>query len=586
MDGVKASTGGRVSGSLAIVLAATLVASSCTASSSDATTERVTEVSRRRGGSVVLGSASIEIPPWALSRDARVSVRQLGETLTPFEEATGESYSFAVENAKLLHPVRLHLPIAQDSSAQPGAVAALTYKRGRSWKAVKGVVDPTGDTVSASVTHLSVWAALNPISSFLGRIADGMLQFLKVRATRPSCSPVSSPGRLDVIYASAALPDPPLWYCLEDDAPGNIKRLKVVNNRSFAMRLDPHGITVEPSSLLEGSTVEHLFAVAYSTRGELYIPPGAQYDFLWDASVTPSAVLRHDPDLLATAVTGFIDLAARFVEGVDLVDLGIKLNDCVRSAAQAIINISLGRALGVARDCFADLIRARENLGIKTIFGLKIAAGFFAELLLALSVVPLADAIADETLFGAAHDGIELRAFMPAPPAPSTASPSTTRRTASPPNPPVTSLSPSPVPGPADRYGTTSYDRLREGGQYATWSWAAQDFVAQSNTITRVGILVGNYWYWVNGGSLPQARVRLCTDIQCSGAVLAEAWPQLNNYAGSFAELGDISVTPGQTYWLRYEAPAPTPSERWVVYYFDPVTPWNNLAVQVLGYNR
>jgi len=144
-----------------------------------------------------------------------------------------------------------------------------------------------------------------------------------------------------------------------------------------------------------------------------------------------------------------------------------------------------------------------------------------------------------------------------------------------------------PVPGPSapapapNRLGVVSYDRLTPGAAHAEWYQAWQDFTAASNTLTRLAINVGDP-RWAPGPIPLNTTIRLCRDSGCTQQV--GAWQaQINNYGATTANIGDFAVTPGTTYYLRYDRP--DTAHTWAVYFWGPGT-YNNLSCTVLGYNR
>lgn len=157
------------------------------------------------------------------------------------------------------------------------------------------------------------------------------------------------------------------------------------------------------------------------------------------------------------------------------------------------------------------------------------------------------------------------QAPAPAPSAPTTARPAPTAA----------------PPAPIDRYAVASYDQLRAGAQHAEWYQAWQDFSAQSNTLTRLAINVGDT-RWAPGPIPMSTTLRLCRDAAC-GQQLGAWSTQINNYGATSVDIGDFGVQPGTTYYLRYDRP--DSAHTWAVYFWGPGT-YNNLSATVRGYNR
>jgi hypothetical protein len=147
-----------------------------------------------------------------------------------------------------------------------------------------------------------------------------------------------------------------------------------------------------------------------------------------------------------------------------------------------------------------------------------------------------------------------------------------------------------PIPPPStDRFGVVSYNQMAPGaphnGYFAT-AW--QDFVARSNTITQVGVTVGNPSL-AGGAAVPYGvKVRLCTTAACS-QILAEKVPQIINYGNTAVDLGDVAVNPGTTYYLVWYQPAAANGKTWVTYWWaGGTTISSSLQLQAIvrGYNR
>jgi RHS repeat-associated protein len=137
-----------------------------------------------------------------------------------------------------------------------------------------------------------------------------------------------------------------------------------------------------------------------------------------------------------------------------------------------------------------------------------------------------------------------------------------------------------------DRTAVTSYDRMQPGAphhSYFTSAW--QSFVAQSDTITSLGVTVGTPNYRPDGHTV---MIRLCADPSCR-SVLAEARPQIINYGNTSADIGDVGVTPGSTYYIVWYQPAAWNGQSWVTYWWaggSTITQSDQLQAIVRGYNR
>ena len=120
---------------------------------------------------------------------------------------------------------------------------------------------------------------------------------------------------------------------------------------------------------------------------------------------------------------------------------------------------------------------------------------------------------------------------------------------------------------------------------YFTAAW--QQFVARSNRITYLGVTVGNPRLPAGQPVAANVTVRLCTTPSCS-TVLAQRSPQIVNYGNSAADIGDVPVTPGATYYVVWYQPAAAAGSTWVTYWWaggPRITLSDQLQAVVKGYN-
>ncbi|HXN38738.1 MAG TPA: hypothetical protein VN892_11930 [Solirubrobacteraceae bacterium] len=160
-----------------------------------------------------------------------------------------------------------------------------------------------------------------------------------------------------------------------------------------------------------------------------------------------------------------------------------------------------------------------------------------------------------------------------------------------PPAPPTT---PTPVTPEPDRQALTSYDRIEPGAtHHGYFDVAWQPFTARSNTITELGTTVGNPALSAGEPVPYDITLRLCSaqpesDGACPGQ-LAEANPQIVNYGATLADIGDIGVTPGSTYWIEWLQPPSIGGSTWVTYWWAGgpfVTSSEELQALARGFNR
>jgi uncharacterized protein YraI len=150
-----------------------------------------------------------------------------------------------------------------------------------------------------------------------------------------------------------------------------------------------------------------------------------------------------------------------------------------------------------------------------------------------------------------------------------------------------------PARAAVDREAIVSYDRMQPGApQHGYFISAWQPFTARSSVVTHVGVTVGN-------PTLPSSQpvpydvtIRLC-DAQpdASGVcarTLAQAAPQIVNYGNSYADLGDVAVTPGRMYWVVWLQPPFVAGTSWVTYWWaggSTVTTSDQMQMVVRGYD-
>jgi hypothetical protein len=152
---------------------------------------------------------------------------------------------------------------------------------------------------------------------------------------------------------------------------------------------------------------------------------------------------------------------------------------------------------------------------------------------------------------------------------------------------------PAPVtPPPAtgvDREAVTSYDQMRGGAPYNGYFVSAwQGFTAQSNTLTHIGVTVGNTNVAAGSTSSTTVNIKLCLETSCAH-VLASVNPQIVNFGNTYADIGDVPVTPGATYYVVYYQPAATAGTTWVTYWWSGgpgIVQSDQMQAVVKGFNQ
>jgi hypothetical protein len=144
------------------------------------------------------------------------------------------------------------------------------------------------------------------------------------------------------------------------------------------------------------------------------------------------------------------------------------------------------------------------------------------------------------------------------------------------------------MPSPPNRQAITSYDRIQPGAPYHGYfnnSWQA--FTAQSNTITQLGVTVGN----PSAPSGATVTIRLCTnqpDVNGNCNSVGETNPQITNYGATLGDIGDVAVSVGATYWIDYFQPA-IGHGGWVTYWWaggGSISQSDQMQASAKGYNR
>ena len=141
-----------------------------------------------------------------------------------------------------------------------------------------------------------------------------------------------------------------------------------------------------------------------------------------------------------------------------------------------------------------------------------------------------------------------------------------------------------------NRQAVTSYDQMRPGAPYhGYFATAWQPFTAASNTITWISATVGNPA--ATAGAVVQGwtlTLRICTDPSCS-IIVAETHPNIVNYGETGADIGDVAVTQGRTYYLVWYQPPAINGSTWVTYWWgggSTISTSDLMEAAVRGYQR
>jgi hypothetical protein len=97
--------------------------------------------------------------------------------------------------------------------------------------------------------------------------------------------------------------------------------------------------------------------------------------------------------------------------------------------------------------------------------------------------------------------------------------------------------------------------------------YAYQDFHAASDTITRLGVVVGNPALPRGAEGPETVLVKLCQTPECGEGGLASSRAPIVNYGVSEADIGDVPVTPGGTYYVYWQTPRAVSGQPWVTFW-------------------
>jgi len=394
----------------------------------------------------------------------------------------------------------------------------------------------------ASVPHLSIWGVP---SLDLRQI---ILAALSLRASLSCQAPHSTLVDLTLTQDGGLIVPPgeasgetPLIVCPTDRPDGTVD-LAVANNRSYALRVRPLNLVVEPRSLLDEGPVEAAVGSLYQAGGITVISPGSTIHLTYRKQDGYPASLDFEPDKAAT----MYGLAAYVLDhlGLKAFITALDSGNCGLHTGWNSGKEKLAAALG---DCLRPVLMAALGWA-KAILGSVVTAAL-------VLVAPILDQLTDR--FTAGESGALRLTPKTAPPAP--APPDERAPAAPPPSAPRTSGTPPPSP-PAPRPTTTSaapppraqvvhYDCPNDNsniGKYISpGRYWQMPFQTQGRTITGGWILIGAN----NDGGDHRARVGIYRG-QGLGTPLGTAIVPVSGYDGEPFGLGSVNVNPGETLYL------------------------------------
>jgi hypothetical protein len=481
------------------------------------------------GGVVQLGRAEIDVPANALDRDTTVSIRQ--EAPPPEILAAGGPsvvYRFEIGAAKLNHKIRLFVPSV--SIATPDSVTTLAYADGLNhWAIVPATV--AGDRLTAEVDHLSLWVALDIAKWLLSRtnLVTHLDRILNLRGESPQCA-AGRQGGASLSYPGGTLPQPALLTCIESDTSGNTV-VKIVNNRSYAVTVEPTSLITQPVNYLDSGSFEHAISLLLESSSASVVPPGGERDFLLD-SRTISGYVLSKPNPLATLAFVAANIVAEFTDRKFATDRARDIVDCARRFAGA---SNLGSVTDALIRCGVEVIWNKVDFAsLAGVLSVPKAIGgtVLAYILTSVSIaVPTLDAWADLTLFNTATGRLTLTHALVKAPEPK------------PPAPPTNPAPPPPVP--VVHYNCPN-DNSNIGKYVPPAHYWQNVFTAQGSSITGGWVNIGAK---VDGGN-HQARVGIYGSAGLANP-LAETILAVTGYDGeSFVLSSALKTFPGQQLYL------------------------------------
>jgi hypothetical protein len=209
------------------------------------------------------GGAMLVIPPGAVSGNghliARIGGPRQGTNMSlggqaaaakPVLAPAGRQVRFELTGATLLHPAALTIPVdpsalqqAGSAASKPDAVWLAFYDAvGHRWQYVGGRYNPVTHSVSAQVTHLSLWAPFTFAWQQIGTVLrQALTDLLSQRATLAPC-----PGVNGVAVSNIGGPDGPIIGCASQ-ADTNQLTVTITSNRGYAMIVPiPSGVSPGP----------------------------------------------------------------------------------------------------------------------------------------------------------------------------------------------------------------------------------------------------------------------------------------------------------------------------------------------------
>jgi hypothetical protein len=492
-----------------------------------------------RDNTVRQNGATLFLPAGSIDKNTTAKITEV--TQEPPGGAPVSGFDFDIGGAQVVAPVRLTMPVTDDSAVGPDGSMLVPYLSHGQWGTELGHFDAASRTVSLTVSHLSWYGdILNVVYQGIRKVLGDWLGHF--RASRPSCD---GPGP-QLRYALQTLAEPPVLACAVGDQ--NSGTVKLANNRGFYLMVNPQrGLSihdVQISGVLDAATSGGGAAIRYLAQWHsLPLPPTAMAVFQYQG-VSGGPTLSFAPDSAATFISAVLSLFAGISDPgtVLLQALGCArgLHDTGTSA--------LGGCIADALAAMADDKWIGPGHTIK-VLGITVSRALLGVLTVVLRAIPAID-MAIESRDGGSQDTIQIDAGgNPTTPGPA---PTTPRAAPAPqqPNPGNNPPPAPPPPPPPTVKDVVHYDCANDNsniGKYVPSGHYWQNiFTAQGSRITGGWVLIGAN---TDGGD-HRARIGIYGSPGL-GSPLATVDVQVTGYDGeAFSLPGALAVSPGQQLYL------------------------------------
>lgn len=345
----------------AVVVTLTVVVHNSGASSGTARSAATT-VTMQGGGSIQVEGATLRIPPEAVTGDGRLTAHteQASAAITRPTAVTpalrlslaSAPVLFTLSGTRLVRAASLTLAVRPSALPPDSPVATradavwLSYydAQAHRWQPVPSRYDPARHTVTAQISHLSLWAPLTWAWAAIGLSLRQALSALgSGQPPTPNCPKVSG-----VSVSEADGQDPPLVGCPTESTPDSLT-VTITNNRAYAMVLrSPADATPGPPDYKGFEDyVRNLQAVTKALGGS-YLAPTAALSYTVPLN-GPADVFSAGPSWKTYVLDQAVPVANALF---DAVTAGYA--DCILDNV-TITEPSLAEAPGLVTECLPGL---------------------------------------------------------------------------------------------------------------------------------------------------------------------------------------------------------------------------------------